>query len=310
MHNRRSLILALALIAALFGAAADAAQQVTLKWKFEEGQDLVFRMTMTNETEMPNGMGVAVVENIITSRWQVQEVNAAGDATVYVSTDRVRMSMQGPMGNMEMDSASEEPATDPVGKIVSALAGTGYTVVFDAAGKPKEIRGLEEMRARLTEGSPQTSNPMFAQLLEQTASEDGIKNMLQQGFAAFPDHAVGPGDSWTANFDMTLPMMGIMSNTTVMTLDRIEERDGSRIAVIKTTGTMEMIMDEGADNPLAGMMELGAMDSVGTTEWDVDRGRFAGMTSTTTMEMNMTAGGQAMSIMTIMNMKMELIEEG
>jgi hypothetical protein len=306
MRNKLSLSL-IVVLALLSAQVTQAGQQVELRWKFEPGLSLAYRMTMTNETEMPNNMGVMVMEQIMSNRWEVLDVDDEGDATVQVWTDRVQMHMQSPMGNMDIDSAGDS-SSDPTGGMLSAMAGTTYTLVFDAAGKIKEVHGLEEMREKLMAATGQAANPVVQQAFEQMASEDGIKNMMEQGFASWPQEPVSPGDSWDAGFDMTMPMIGTMVYDMSLTLDRVEERDGRSIAIIDSSGTIAITPDNSPDNPAAGMMEISNATIAGTMEWDVAAGHLLRTTQDTTMEMSIAAGGQQMTMMTFSNMVMELVE--
>jgi hypothetical protein len=306
MHKKMSLSAALA-IALCVVTTADAGQQVTLRWQFEPGESLVYRMNMSQESELPNGMGVAVVEMTTTMRWEVLEVSDEGNATVRVTTERVQMRMDGPMGNMTADSASETPPNDPVGQMVTGLAGVSYTLVFDSSGQLKEVTNLDELREQLAAAGG--SNPAVGQALEQFASEDGIKDTMARGMLAFPDGPVGPGDTWDYDYDMQMPMLGTMSIEMVMTLNGTEDRDGSRIALIDSTGTMAFLPDDNPQNPAAGMMDLADAALTGTMEWDVDRGRLIRNSGDTTMQMDINAGGQQMSMVMVMHMTMELVED-
>jgi hypothetical protein len=309
MHDRVRLSALLTLVVLLLAQQAQASQQVTLHWRFEQGQRLDYRMHMSSETALPEGMGVAVTENTTAMSWEVLEVNADGDASVRLSTDRVQMRMQSPMGNIEIDS--DQPSADPTAQMMTALAGTAYTVVFDSSGQVKEVLGLDDLRDALRESMGAQSNPMMDQILDQMASEEGVRNMIRQGYAAFPSDPVEPGDSWDMTFDVPVPMIGTMSSNTEMTLNGIEERDGTRIAVIGINGTMQMTPEESPDSPMAGMMELAEATTSGTMEWDIDRGRLVRTTQAMRMEMSMTPpNGERISIPMDMNLLMELVEGG
>lgn len=308
MRNKLWLSAIVVLIAGSVAHAAGTGQQVELRWKFDEGQRLVYRMSNTSETEMPNNMGVMVSESIMTTAWEVLEVDATGGATVRVANERVQMNLQSPMGNMQVDSADEAPAGDPMARALTVMAGTSYTLVFGADGKIQEVRGLEEMRDRLIEATGGAANPMAGQIFDQIASEEGIKNMMQQGFAAFPEGPVGPGDSWDMSFDMAMPMIGTMTNTATLTLNRVEQRDASRVAVIDMSSAMVVTPPEDPDSPAAGMMELGDVSATGTTEWDLDRGHLLRSTQASSMQMELQTGGQEMSMLIVMNMLTELVE--
>lgn len=296
-------------VATLLAASIAAAPQaVTLRWKFEDGQHLVYRMTSSQETEMPGGSGVMVVESTMTTSWDVIEVNDAGEASVRVTTDRVQMRVQSPMGDMSADSAEDTQAGDPIGRSVTALAGMSYTFVFNESGQVKEVLGLEEAREQMRDAMGQPGNPMTDQLLDQVMSGDGNNPMIGQGVARFPPEPLRPGDSWDASFDFDMPMFGTMTNTSVMTLERIEERAGERIAFIDLDGDMILTADENATGPMAGAMRLGDAAISGNTEWSIDRGLLLGSNTRTMMEMEVTAGGQQMTVVTTSDMRMELVE--
>lgn len=308
MRSKMWLSAIVVLIAGGVAHAAGTGQQVELRWKFDEGQRLVYRMSTTSETEMPNNMGVMVSETIMTTAWEVLEVDATGGATVRVANERVQMNLQSPMGSMQADSADEAPPGDPMARTLTGMAGTSYTLVFDADGKIQEVRGLEEMRDQLLEATGGAANPMAGQIFDQIASEEGIKNMMQQGFAAFPDGPVAPGDSWDMSFDMPMPMIGTMTTTSTLTLNRVEQRDASRVAVIDMSSTMVVTPPEDPDSPAAGMMELGDVSANGTMEWDLDGGHLLRSTQVTSTQMLVRSGGQETSMLTVMNMLMELVE--
>jgi len=307
--KRRPMVAALVVTLAATLAAAPpgvSGQRATLQWKYEEGAELIYRQTVGSETEMP-GQGLATTEMIYTLRWNVRDVADNGDATVQITTDRVQMSMEGPMGTMTIDSASDEEAAAPQMKIFAAMAGMSYTLTVGPNGKLRSLEGMEELRQRIRESmADEQMGAMLDQLLDQSFSDDAMKNMFQQGIQSFPEGEVGPGDTWDVSFEAPLPMIGSMTTHMTFTLERFEERGGATIAIISNLGTIEMTADE--DNPMAGMMQLGNAASIGTIEFDVDRGLLVKSTASTTMEMTLSMGGQEQVIGTIANVMMELVE--
>lgn len=301
---------ALVLVALPTLSTVAAPQAVTLRWGFDEGRHLVYRMTMSQETEMPSDTGVMVAENAMTMSWDVLAVNDAGEATVRVVTERVQMNVQSPMGNIVADSAEPSQATDPIARTAMALAGMGYTMVFDASGQVREVLDLEEMRERLREAVGQPGNPVTDQLLDQMASEDGIRNMLGRGMGWLPPEPLQIGDSWDASFDLEIPMFGTMANTSIMTLESIESRDGDRIAVIDMSGDMIFTPEESSGGQMAGALRMGDASMSGDMEWNVDRGMLVRSSARTTMEMEITAGSQQMRLVMVMDQRMELVEDG
>ena len=303
-------------VAVLLASTTSGSQQTTLRWRFEAGQEHVYRMTMVSETEMPGGQGMVISENVQTLLWEVIDVSNAGDATVRMTTERVQMKMRGPMANLDVDSASEEPSIEPMAKIFAAMAGTSYTVVFGPGGELKDVQGIDEMRAAIREAVPPETATMLDQMLDSTLSDESIRSMIQQGFQPFPDGSVRPGDSWEVSATMSIPMMGTMTTSTALTFDHVERRNGSSIAVIHSTGTIVTSPDQQSEGPdagmtrLAGMMEMGDAETIGTMEWDIDRGLLLKNTTSTTMEMTMSMSGRQMVMGVITNMTLELVEDG
>ena len=78
---------------ALPGAAAapalpGTAQIVELTWKLAAGTDLVYRQSVESEAELPQGMGTSTTNMETTQRWNVLEVDGAGDATIRFDAGR------------------------------------------------------------------------------------------------------------------------------------------------------------------------------------------------------------------------------
>jgi hypothetical protein len=201
-------------------------------------------------------------------------------------------------------------------RVLTAMAGTSYTVVFGPGGELKDVQGIDEMRAAIREAVPPETATMLDQMLDSTLSDESIRSMIQQGFQPFPEGSVGPGDSWEVSATMSIPIMGTMTTSIALTFDHVERRNGSSIAVIHSTGTIATSPDqqsEGPDagmTPLAGMMEMGDAETIGTMEWDIDRGLLLKNTTSTTMEMTMSMSGRQMVMGVITNMTLELVEDG
>ena len=56
------------------GVPSEPSQSTELRWKFTEGAELVYRMTMYNEMELPQGMGTSVTDLETTRRWEIIEI--------------------------------------------------------------------------------------------------------------------------------------------------------------------------------------------------------------------------------------------
>ena len=284
----------------LSSGAAFAGQGTELRWKFEAGTDLVYRSSMRTVADLPQGMGSATTNMEMTQRWSVLEVNGDGDATIRVTIDRVRMSMVTPMGTMSVDSTDEASTGSPLDAL-KALAGTGFTQVLDARGEMLEMSGFDELRETLGAGS---SNPALTAILDQTLSEEVMRNQWGQGGVALPDEAIGVGSTWDRTATIANPVTGA---TTVAMAFEVESVDGD-LVVIGSTGTISL--EPGAAAQLPFPVDFGDSAMVGTTTFDTGRGLIRVNESTMNMQMSMTIGGQTNVIESAVTMTMELVEGG
>lgn len=299
--------LALCTVAALAATgSAASAQQVTLQWKYVDGSELVYRMRNYQEMEMPEGPGGSVSEQTQTMRWSVLEVAPNGDATMRITTERIQVNMEGPMGNVAYDSATDEAPTNPMAQIFAAMAGLSYTLVIGSDGTVKSVQGIEEVRDAIFSALPPEVSAMAQGMLDQMFTEETMTSMMQQSIHVFPQEPVGPGDSWQNSFGFRLPMIGTMTTNLDFTVDAIEERDGRTVAVISTTG--EMTFGDDPDSQLAGMMAIGNTAMIGSFVFDVDRGITLESNTSMTMEMTVAAGGQEMVMGMVQTTTLELIE--
>ncbi len=284
----------------LSSGAAFAAQGTELRWKFEAGTDLVYRMSMKNEAELPQGMGSATTNMEMTQRWSILEVNGDGDATMRVTIDRVRLSMVTPMGTVSVDSTDEASTGSPLDAL-KVLVGTGFTQVLDARGELLEMSGLDELRETL---GARGADPALAAILDQTLSEEVMRNQLGQGGIALPDETIGVGSTWDSTATIANPVSGAM---TVAMAFEVESVDGD-LVVIGSTGTVSL--EPGATPQLPIAVEIGDSAMVGTTTFDTGRGLITVNQSTMNIQMSMTMGGQTNVIESAVTMTMELVEGG
>ncbi len=304
---RRRLLLAFALcLAAALSACARQGSAHTLRWKYEEGTEFVYRMNNHTETELPMDQGISVIEQAQTMRWSVLEVAPNGDATLRITTERVQINMESPMLNLAYDSETDEVPDIPQAKIFSAMVGTSYTIVIGPEGTVKSLEGMDQAREAMLEAMGPDMAGMADAMIGQMLNDETMTSVMQQGIQTFPERAIGPGDTWDTSLSFPFPMLGTMSASLDFTLERIEERDGGTVAVISNSG--EIQIGDAGDSQLAGMMQFGNSAVIGTMEFDVDRGLLLNNTSTTTMEMTVAAGGQKMVIGTITTLTMELVE--
>ena len=275
--------------------ATGAGGDIELAWKFEAGTGLVYRLSTDVETELPEGMGTLTVEMDFTVHWYVLEVDSAGDATVRVTVERVRMNVDGPMGTMSADSANEARSGSSLGAI-RAIAGIRYSVVLDPHGTIVRIFGVEEAREMLRK----TADPSIQAMVGQLLSEETLRQWAQGG-QKLPEGPVGVGFAWETTDEVSASPFGSM---TVVSSHEVESVDGD-IAVI---GSAANLSPNSFPSAMSGIpVRVGQMVSASTSRFDTRRGLLVDSRSTTTVQVIAEAGRENGVIDTSTTLRVELL---
>ena len=298
---RKALLCAALALTGIGAASATpaAAQGVELRWKLEAGTDLEYRLSVQSESELPQGMGTSTMRQDVTQRWSVLAVDADGNATVRVATERVRMSMAGPTGTTSVDSADGTGSGSPL-DAVTVMAGTSYSVVLGPRGTLVGMSGIAEMREAVQSRIP---DPSTRFLLDQMLSEQALRSQWAQGGYELPTEAVRVGSTWENAFVTPLPTIGSLSATTASV---VESMDGD-VVVIGNSGTMSLADGTAAPSPVP--MRLGDATMTGTTRFHAGRGLLLGTDGTMALQMIMTMAGRETAIDTVTSLTLELVEE-
>ena len=278
-------------ILAMSTPAPVSAQEIMLKWGFQEGSQVVMQMTNRMEMLMPGGFSSQVMDQTVRMRQTVQSVDLGGDATLMVTTEHMRMEGIGPAGNQLYDSDTGDIPTDPAILGAAAMVGQSYSMVVGPDGTVKSVQGIEELVEAMRASSPPEAAPM----LDEMFNADILIEIAQQGMQILPTDPVSPGDSWQTSSTMPNPLLGEVTNNLTFVLDQVEERDGKTVALLSSTG--EIVAD--APDGLAGLpmeMEVDA-EMTGSLIFELDRGLI--LSSITTNKMTMTMSGPDGASMTM-----------
>lgn len=267
------------------------AQEIMLKWGFQEGSQVVMQMTNRMEMLMPGGFSSQVMDQTVRMRQTVRSVDLSGDATLMVTTEHMRMEGIGPAGNQLYDSDTGDIPSDPAILGAAAMVGQSYSMVVQPDGTVKSVQGIEELVEAMRTSFP----PEVAPMLDEMFNADILIEIAQQGMQILPTDPISPGDSWQTSFTMPNPLLGEVTNNLTFVLDRVEERDGKTVALLSSTG--EIVAD--APDGLEGLpMEMDVdAEMTGSLIFELDRGLV--LSSITTNEMTMTMSGPDGASMTM-----------
>jgi len=267
------------------------AQEIMLKFGFQEGSQIVMQMTNRMEMSMPGGFSSQVMDQTVRMRQTVQSVDLSGDATLMVTTEHMRMEGIGPAGNQLYDSDTGDIPTDPAILGAAAMVGQSYSMVVQPDGTVKSVQGIEELVEAMRTSFP----PEVAPILDEMFNADILIEIAQQGMQILPTDPISPGDSWQTSSTMPNPLLGEVTNNLTFVLDQVEERDGKTVALLSSTG--EIVAD--APDGLEGLpMEMDVdAEMTGSLIFELDRGLV--LSSITTNKMTMTMSGPDGASMTM-----------
>src|SRR5215831_17625420 len=137
MHHRITRAAVAAIV--LFTIAAPAAAQVTLRYKWNKGDVLDYRVTLHSTSEVSGvpGRNDAKTEQTITQRitLTVDGVAPNGVASVHETVTSIRSELTGPNGKVIVDTAapaqtSKDPIAEAMAKMLTAVVGQPINIVF------------------------------------------------------------------------------------------------------------------------------------------------------------------------------------
>lgn len=197
--------------------------KVNLKLRLKAGASHEMKTTQThNITQTVNGQEQKMkqVQEMVLGI-DVLNVDANGVMDTTMTYKSMKMTMEGPMGKMEFDTAKPKP-TDPNGNptekmladMFSAIAGSKFQMKIKPTGETYDVRGLNVMVAKIKEktgGNPEAQG--MSRFFDKLFDEKQIKEMTGTMMCIFPAGPVAVGDSWYDTMSMNLIMPIDVSTT-------------------------------------------------------------------------------------------------
>lgn len=207
----------------------------TLRWKWSPGDEARYHMTMSMDMTMNGGpMGAikSTTNQQMLQRWSAQPADTTGQTKLVQSTERVVMSMRGPMGQgLDYDSASE---TAPLG--MAAMVAP----MFDALVESSITMTVNELGEVLGVDIPDELRAAFDNMQGGAISADSVAKMSEQGMMRFPQEPIEVGSSWTNSTEVAAPQMGAMRIDTTYTYNGLREVDGRALAAFTPSVAMSV----------------------------------------------------------------------
>jgi hypothetical protein len=275
--------------------------QERLRWKFEEGDTTNYRIVQDMDMKM-SVMGQNVdttMSQTMDMGWTVESVDGDGNAKLRQKISRVQMKMKNAFLNVEYDSSKEEQPDDPVGgqlaQVFGAMVGKDFSMTMTPLGEVKDVTIPEELQQALDgAGGGALAGGAF--------NSDSLKQLATQSSIAFPEDAVAKGKDWSGKTEAKLPF-GLMKMDNQFTYQGTEQRGGQALHKIALKPQIAIEPDPNSQIQLS----VKSQDGGGTIYFNNREGRIAESTMKQKMEMEITAGGMAITQSIDQTMTMKLL---
>lgn len=269
----------MAIMATLMFSSSTFAQteQTNLAWQLPVGRTIDIVMKQTMDMKQKVAQQEIGTEMISTNYmvWKIIDVDDAGIATVDSEINRMVISMNGPQGQFEIDTQSDEELQGlaaTVAKQVTQLVGKKFSQKMNAQGKILSLEMPEEVS---------DSNPLM--------SKEAMSQLIKNASPVFPDKPVAVGESWRQ--ESTTPMPGGLGGMKIdasYTFKGTEKIDGKTLDLIAITMEMQFEAPEGS--PIK--IDITSQDTTGRMYFDSISGHTHKMDVDQNMVMEVTAGPQ------------------
>jgi len=281
------------LMAAFLLSLPAAEDKVELRWKWQKGQELVYKSVQKTQLEfggqpMDQHMGY-------TYSLTIADVAESGEATITVKYLAVVTKGNGPTGEYDYDSEKDkEPPAEGPAAMQAKMVGQSFTMKMTPTGKVTDVQGYDKVLEAMTKGSGEEAAAVRAQL-KQMFNNDTFKGMMQQMAPPLPEEKVGKGDSWSNEFQVKMPMIGGMNFTLKSKLSDLQDNNAHIEQDIKVE-----LKGGDKDNPLAGLVEIKDGKGKATAVYSTDKGCFLSQKSS--MDMTISVQGQSMPMKTVVEL--------
>jgi len=289
-------------------------EEVTLRYKFNEGDVITIRMVENTET---NVMEMEIKSNQTrTFQYTVKKVED-GVAEMEVKITRVKMKSSNPMaGDAEYDSDKDDDIPDnPQLALQAHLVGKPFTIKMNERGKILDVSGFskigEEIAKKMEESmgdDPQAG--MQLMMLKGMLNDKAMKQQLEGGSAMLPEEPVNAGSEWKEEIAVGMPMMGSIKTSTKYKVESVE----GDLVKGKLEGSMETKEEEedeeeedeeDEEDPMGGMggmVKISDGKVTGTFEFDTLVGQMKKKETVTKMTVTTMMGDMPVEVTSILEL--------
>jgi hypothetical protein len=199
----------------LLGLTATARAQVSLRWKFKEGESFyVEEKGHSKQTVKEQGSETVLeLELRRVTRFKVLKMTPDGGAVLEQKFESVKVLPAGPANKAQAEA-------------VRHLEGATFTVTLDGRGHVTKLDGYEKLVEAL-----KNKNADDAKLVRTVLPEDMIRQHAETIFGFGPEKPVSRGDSWRVKFKQAFGPLGTLDVTDAYQLQNNDPTDKDVVKV-------------------------------------------------------------------------------
>lgn len=243
----------------------------TPRWRLEAGQTYPWRLTqrVTASQQLEAGSEASYqLELIVAARWEVDEVDDQGIASIRQRIERVQLSVAGP-GEQSMQYDSDDDASPRgfaarMAPLAKVLIDHPLTARLQPTGAIEKVEVPEAVQQQL-QVAPGAKN------LGALTDAQSLERMLQQLAFVLPEQpTLSVGDSWEDSSEIAAPEIGPLKTEKSYRLIDEREVEGDQLTVFEPT--IRLVAAEGSQEDDLGI-ELKNQKSSGEILFNRTAGR-------------------------------------
>ncbi len=277
---RNLILVVLAVVASAMLPTSGLAQtgQTSLRWQFPVGRKLEIEMTqlMKNSQNMEGQEMATAMSTTNFMTWEVESFDqSSGIATIKSEIDRMKMSMNSPNGEFEVDSDLEEELegmAKVVGEKLVTMVGKPFAQTMDVRGEVLAVDfPVEFNQAAMVMG------------------RDAMEKLIKNASPMFPRNSIAVGHSWTE--EATTPMpggIGMMQREVSYTYKGPKTVESKQLELIDIDMTVTFKTPENSQ----ASVEITDQSTEGKMYFDAANGHVTSMKVEQVMKMDISDGDQ------------------
>lgn len=275
-----SVLLSAAVLVGLLPAAP--AQEMALRWKFEQGQKLSYRRTQ--DRTMTSNIGGQTVKQTLARVTDmtlvVDQVDKDGSARLTLTVDRIRLTQTSPRGEVKYDTATRDEPEGEAKRLAASLrpmAGLSFSLRMTPRGEISDVELTPEASKRLEEAPA---------LLKALGNTDNLKHLVPS--VLLPEDGVTLGKTWQEQTEFAEPVVGTRKLTVTYRYTGTRKEGGRQLDEIATA--TELTLDPGEDARVK--VKLKEQTGKGLVRFDRSAGHLLSREEKDRTRMVVTLGGR------------------